>query len=62
MHRGKPYLLATPAAVFASSIFASSIFASSIFASIILAVAILASSVACNRKPDDAEIFSPGSN
>jgi hypothetical protein len=56
MHRGKPYLLATPAAVFASSIFASSIFASSIFASIILVVAILASSVACNRKPDDAEI------
>ncbi|MFZ0416594.1 MAG: BON domain-containing protein [Candidatus Sulfotelmatobacter sp.] len=46
MHRGKPYVLTTPGAAPASSILVSTI----------LVLAILASSVACNRKPDDAEI------
>jgi hypothetical protein len=51
MHRGKPSVLTTPAAVPASSVFASSILASTI-----LVLSILASSLACNRKPNDAEI------
>ena len=51
MYRVKPRVLTTQAPTFASSVLASSIVASTIFV-----LAILAPSVACNRKPDDAEI------